>query len=156
MPAPPTQFVRGKSHRGSSPKAKESKTKVCFERDIVCLLLNYPDEPGVFPFPRGKVRSTLGRKGLIVKIHLDSEMCHSEIFREMRSVFKGPFGDDEEFPFKILQSAGMGSKSLVLPALSPTFEWTAKEVATSGGRVVYVWAQKELSTNQVCDQVKQT
>ena len=83
----------------------------------MCLPFNYPDEPGVFPFPRGKVRSSLGRQGLIGKIHLDSEMSQSEIFREIRSVFKAPFGEDEEFPFKILQSAGMGSKSLVLPAL---------------------------------------
>ena len=50
----------------------------------MCLPFNYPDKPGVFPFPRGKVRSSLGRQGLIGKIHLDSEMSQSEIFREIK------------------------------------------------------------------------
>lgn len=125
---------------------KKAKTKVSFERDIVCLPFNYPAEPGVFPFPRGKVRSSLGRQGLIGKIHFDSDMSEREIFQEIRSVFKVPFGEDDHFPFKILQSAGMGAKSLVVPALSPTYEWKAKEVANSGGRVVYIWAQRELHT----------
>lgn len=148
-PLPPTQFVRGKTvNRGSNPKPKKAKTKVSFERDIVCLPLNYPEEPGVFPFPRGKVRSSLGRQGLIGKIHLDSEMSEREIFQEIRSVFKVPFREDEQFPFKILQSAGMGAKSLVIPALSTTYEWKAKEVANSGGRVVYIWAQRELYTTE--------
>ena len=43
----------------------------------------------------------------------------------------------------------MGAKSLVVPALSPTYEWKAKEVATSGERVVYIWAQRKLHITEV-------
>ena len=45
-------------------------------------------------------------------------MSEADIFKNI----KVPFGDDAEFPFKSLQSAGMGSKSLVLPALSSTYK----------------------------------
>ena len=73
-------------------------------------------------------------------------MTQEEIFSEIRSCFKEPFDGDTEFPFKILQSAGAGSKSLILPSLSSSYEWKAKEVASSGGtRAVYIWAQKELN-----------
>ena len=144
-PVPPTQFVRSKkSKRHTSPQSKKAKAKISFDRDIICLPYNYPEKTGIFPFPRGKVRSTLGTQGLIGKFNIDSGMSENEIFSEIRSVFKLPFNGDEEFPFKILQSAGMGSKSLIVPALSSNYEWKAREVASSGGKLVYIWAQKEL------------
>ena len=72
-------------------------------------------------------------------------MSQDDIFDKIRSCFKEPFGGDMEFPFKVLQSAGAGAKSLIVPSLSPTYEWKAKEIASSGGtRAVYIWAQKEL------------
>ena len=58
------------------------------------------------------------------------------------------FGGDPTFPFIILQSAGIGAKSLIVPSLSDNYEWKAKEVANSGGtRAIYIWAQKELCSN---------
>ena len=72
-------------------------------------------------------------------------MSQDDIFDEIRSCFKEPFGGIVEFPFKVLQSAGAGAKSLIVPSLSPTYEWKAKQIAWSGGtRAVYIWAQKEL------------
>ena len=53
-------------------------------------------------------------------------MSEEKIFKEIRSVFNVPFGEDEQFPFKISQSAGMGAKSLIIPALSPMYEWKGK------------------------------
>lgn len=93
--------------------------------------------------------SDLGRQGLIGKIRLESTMSECDIFDEIRSCFKEPFGGDTVFPFTILQSAG--AKSLIVPSLSTTYEWKAKEVASSGGtRAVYIWAQKDL---RIVDQV---
>ena len=66
------------------------------------------------------------------------------IFFLRSTVFKLPFNGDEEFPFKTLQSASMGSKSLIVPALSSNYECKTREVASSGGKSVYIWAQKEL------------
>ena len=55
-PRPPTQFVRGKTvSKGDMPNLKKAKTKASFERDIVFLPFDYPEEPGVLPFPQGKV-----------------------------------------------------------------------------------------------------
>ena len=72
-------------------------------------------------------------------------MNQDEIFDEIRACFTDPFRGDVEFPFKVLQSAGAGAKSLIVPSLSPTYEWKAKEIASGGGsRAVYIWAQKEL------------
>ena len=59
-------------------------------------------------------------------------MNQDEIFDEIRACFTEPFRGDVEFPFKVLQSAGAGAKSLIVPSLSPTYEWKAKEIASSG------------------------
>ena len=136
----PTIFARGKF----SKKRKSSTLTQVYDRDIICLPFNHPNNARVFAFPRGKVRVNLGRQGLIGKIRLDSNMSEDEIFSEISSCFLHKFG--EEFSFKILQSAGVGSKSLVIPALSNNYEWKAKEVANSGGsRAIYVWALTELT-----------
>jgi len=132
---------------GSCRKASKRRAEqpTFYERDIICLPLEYPETPGIFPFPRGKIRGNLGRQGLIGKICLSSAMTQEEIFSEIRSCFKEPFGGDAEFPFKVLQSAGAGSKSLILPSLSSNYEWKAKEVSSSGGtRAIYIWAQKPI------------
>ena len=63
-------------------------------------------------------------QGLIGKVHLESEL-----FIEVRSVFKDVMGADENFPFTFLVPTGGGLKSLTKPALSSSFKWTPKEVA---------------------------
>lgn len=149
LPLPPTKYVRGRSASsgGSVMPKKRKRTPMAqvYERDIICLPLNHPRISGVFSFPRGKLRIDLGRKGLIGKIRLESFMREDEIFAKINSCFVKAFGGDDAFPFKILQSAGTGAKSLIIPSLSDNYEWKAKEVANSGGsRCIYIWAQKEL------------
>ena len=57
--------------------------------------------------------------------------------------------EDPQFPFKYLQSAGAGAKSLIVPAVGDNFQWSAKQVAQMGGsRVVYIWAQKALMVKE--------
>ena len=60
-------------------------------------------------------------------------MMEDEIFSKIRSCFDKAFGGDPTFPFIILQSAGTGAKSLIVPSLSDNYEWKAKELANSGG-----------------------
>ena len=63
-------------------------------------------------------------------------MNEVEIKAEIRSCFAKPFGDDL---FKFLQSAGIGAKSLIVPATSDSYEWKPKQVATMGGtRGIYI------------------
>ena len=67
--------------------------------------------------------------GLVGRICLTSDMSEDDIFKEIRSVFRGPMEDNEYFKFNILQSTGGSSKTLVVPALSSSYEWTASAVA---------------------------
>ena len=55
-----------------------------YERDIICLPLNYSSQSGVL-FPRAKVCTELGRQDLIGEIHLDSTMSETKIFRALWS-----------------------------------------------------------------------
>ena len=103
----------------------------------------------MFNFPRGKVRIELGKQGLIGKVCLQSWMSEDDIRAEIYSCFKKPFFEDPQFPFKYLQSAGAGAKSLIVPAVGDNFQWSAKQVAQMGGsRAVYIWAQKALMVKE--------
>ena len=129
--------------------AKKKKTVETYERDIVCLPYDHPNDSGLFAYPRGKVRTMLARNGLIGKITLHSWMDEEEIRAEICSCFSRAFGNDESFPFKFLQSAGIGARSLIVPATSDRYEWKAKQVATMGGsRGIYVWAQKPFAIKE--------
>lgn len=67
------------------------------------------------------------------------------IFAEVRSVFSSAMEHDEDFPFEFLQSAGGGTKSLIVPSRSSSFCWTAKQVVSSAGRgCIYILALEEL------------
>ena len=95
--------------------------------------MDYPRSSGVFSFPRGKLRIDLGKKGLIGKIRLESCMSEAEIFAKIISCFSKAFAGSTTFPFRILQSAGSGARSLIIPSLCDNYEWSAKVVASSGG-----------------------
>ena len=84
--------------------------------------------------------------GLIGKIHLTSEMSEDDIMREIRSVFQVPMGGDPEFPFVFLQPAGEGTRTLVIPAQSSSFKWTAQQVARLAGQknTTYILAQADM------------
>ena len=74
---------------------------------------------------------------LIGKFHISSEMSESDVFGEIRSVFKDAMQCDPTFPFKLLRSTGEGSRSLAIPPVSDTFHWTAQQVAKLGGMYLY-------------------
>ena len=73
--------------------------------------------------------------------------------REVCSVFAKPFGlsqkDIEEgrlFPFNYLQRTGAGAYSLCTPAVTQSFEWNGRQVATlsKSGGYIYVLARSAL------------
>ena len=67
------------------------------------------------------------------------------ILSEIRSVFSSAMGDKEDFSFEILQAAGGGVKSLVIPCTSAAFTWSAKQIISSSGRgYIYILAKEEL------------
>ena len=66
---------------------------------------------------------------LVGKIQLNSAMSQSEIFQEVRSVFRTPIGGDDHFQFKVLQSSVGDSRNLVIPELSSSYHWSASAVA---------------------------
>ena len=59
--------------------------------------------------------------------------------QEIRTVFQGPMGNDLNFPFTFLQGAGEGTKTLVIPSVSPNYHWTAQQVARLGGQKGYIY-----------------
>jgi len=128
----PLPSAFGKRVRGGKSKAPVPPSKRCrFERDIVCLPKAY--------------RSLLASNGLMGKIVLDSSMTEEEIMREIRSVFRKPMGFNTNFCFKVLQPAGGGSKTLTIPSLSPSYQWTASAVAGKNAKSpIYIMAVDDL------------
>ena len=83
--------------------------------------------------------------GLVGRICLTSDMSEDDIFKEIRSVFRGPMEDNEYFKFNILQSTGGSSKTLVVPALSSSYKWTASAVAPKHVKTpIYILAREPL------------
>ena len=138
----PSSFLK-REKTGSGTTATKKKFQE-WDRDIMCIPLEYARGSDV-TIPRGKLRAEFASKGLAVKIRLNSEMSENEIFAEIRSAFSVVMGNDEDFQFQILQSAGGGTKSLVVPGWSTSFLWTAKQVVATAGRgAIYILAKQEL------------
>ncbi len=82
-------------------------------------------------------------------------MSAQDICDEICHVFATPMGLEAEetkhFPFISLQRTGAGSRSLCLPAVSPTFLWNGRQVATlaKSGGFIYIIATKELPGLQI-------
>ena len=93
------------------------------------------------------MRAMLGREGLIGKVHLTSIMAIEEVEQEIRSVFRGPMGDQTTFRFKFLQATGGSSQSLSVPSVSLSFKWTAQQVAKLGNQrnTIYILAEDDLT-----------
>ena len=135
-----------------SPKRSKVKVTQVWDRDIVCLP---PSSKSKFPYPRGKYRTKLGEKGLIGKVRLASTMSVSDVENEVCSVFHVAMGGNEDFNFNFLQPTGAGSKTLTVPAVSSTFEWTAQQVAKLGSnkQAIYIIANDPLACSlesEVC------
>ena len=136
--------VKENSAKQSTVKRKCTRS-IVYERDIILLPLSYsPDSiDGKIPIPRSE-RDTLAANSLIGKITLDSSMTEDEIFDEIRDIFQGPMKNNE-FKFDILHTTGGGSKTLVIPAVSKHFRWTASSVAGKNAKTpVYILAREEL------------
>ena len=79
------------------------------------------------------------------RILLTSEMSEEYIFAEIRSVFNTPMGGKMDFQFEILQSTGGKTKTLVCPALSSTYKWTAGSLAPKNVKTpIYISLQQSL------------
>lgn len=126
-------------------KGKQKKVTVkTWSKDIVCLPVDYHSQSQELPFPRGSRRAQLAKSGLIGKVSLSSTMSEADMRAEICSVFSAAFGEENNFPFKFLQMIGGGARCLTVPCTSPTFEWTAQDVASSAGKgAVYILAEKQ-------------
>ena len=126
----------------------QKKAKIqSWDRNIMCLPSSL-NEGGEIVVPRAATRADLASKGLNGKIHLESWMTEQEVMTEIRSVFRGPMGDDPDFFFSILQSAGAGSRRLTIPSVSTSFQWNAKQVVQAAGQgFIYILAHDALATS---------
>ena len=104
-----------------------------WDRDIMCIPRSFANGNDI-TIPRGQIRSSLATRGLSGKLRLNTNMTEEEIFSEIRSVFSKVMNNDEKFKFEILQSAGGGTKTLMVPCRSSQFKWTAKQIIASAGR----------------------
>ena len=136
-------YLKRKSSGCSASKSKKRRT-ISYDRDIICLPPKYRKKEDI-PYPRGKYRSELGRKGLVGKVHLTTDMSVVEVENEIRSVFSHAMGS--ECPFQYLQPAGGGSRSLTVPSVSSSFQWSAQQVAKLGNckNTIYILAMGELN-----------
>ncbi len=133
---------------GGGGKAKKPKTISKWDRDIICLPRKFKESgDNSISYPRGRSRSMLGREGLIVKVHLTSEMTIEEVESEIRSAFSGPMGGDDDFQFTFfLQATGGSARSLSIPSVSSSFCWNAQLVAKLGNQrnTIYIIAEDKL------------
>ena len=136
-----------RSSKGGKKSHKPNKRVYTYDRDIICLpKSNSYTLDGLIKIPRKKsVRDYLASNRLIGKIRLHSEMGESAIMKEIRSVFREPMNDSCDFPFKLLQMSGGGSKTLSEPVVSSTYKWTASAVAGRNSKVpIYILASRDL------------
>ena len=139
------------SKKGKGKKPYQSQRMYTYDRDIICLPKSELGKDGLVRIPRKKsMRDFLAMNKLIGKIRLTSDMSEGAIFREIRSVFEGPMDGNPNFPFKILQTCGGGSKTLSAPVLSSSFKWTAGAVAGRNSKVpVYILAECNLIVSYI-------
>ena len=79
-----------KKGKGKTGVAQRMYTYDC---DIICLPKSQLGKDGLVRIPRKKsMRDYLAMNKLIGKIRLSSDMSEGAIFREIRSVFRWPYG----------------------------------------------------------------
>ena len=73
-------------------------------------------------------------------------MGEEEVENEIRSVFQWPMDGRDDFMFPFLQSTGVGTRTLTIPSVSASFQWTAQQVAKLGSykQAIYIIAIDEL------------
>ena len=135
--SPVTPSILGKRRRKSTVQ-KPSKV-ITWDREVVCLPKSYMDlfaSDGVLPVPRKK-KDILASFDLVGKVHLESDWTAAEVVAEIQSIFSEKLRD-ENCDFKFLQFTGTGTKSLIVPKVSASYQWTPKEVAGQADRPVTV------------------
>ena len=100
-----------------------------WDRNIICLPHTLIKDNSVISIPCGHNRSISAAKGLTGKVRFNSNMAESELMAEIRSVFRGLMGEENDFPFHILQPNGVGTKTLGIPSTSIHYQWTPREIA---------------------------
>ena len=135
----------------SLPKKRKAPKITQYNRDVMCLPSSYGDGgQKCISIPRGQQRAYLAKLGLQGKVTLSSVMCKDSIRDEIRSAFKEAMGQDSSFPFTFLQTSGYGAKTLAVPSLSSSFQWTAQEVCKlSKSSCIYILAEKRLAVEDV-------
>ena len=108
------------------PSSFMKKKPAAYDRDIICLPSDHYSSH-VIRIPWS--RESLYESGLVGRIRLTSDV----IFDEIRSVFKGPMGGNKNFKFNIFQGADGSSKTLVIPSVSCSYQWTVSGVAPCKG-----------------------
>ena len=88
---------------------------------------------------------------MIGKIRLTSEMSEDDIFAKIRSVFQVPMADNDRFLFDVLQSTGGSNKTLVIPALSSSYQWTASVIYCTKEckKKIYIFAREPLKVRKI-------
>ena len=127
--------------------SKKGKGKMyTYERDIVCLPKQFAKQEDLIGIPRKKdVRHFLAVNKLVGKIQLRSDMEETDIFDEIWSVFRVPMDHDDEFQFTILQPSGGDSRSLMVPELSHSYQWTSGAIAGRNAKTpIYILAEDQL------------
>ena len=139
-------FLKRKARGDSGGKSKKPRALTTWDRDIVCLPNECKKAESAVPYPRGNFRARLCEEGLVGKVRLTSHMSVEEVEDEIRSVFNVAMQGDPSFPFKYLQATGGGNRSLSVPSVSASFQWTAQQVAKLGNQrnVIYILAEKDL------------
>ena len=133
----------------SQSTARKAKERCLPMKGTSCAFRNNVKKGDVIQIPRkNEMRHFLAVNKLVGKILLSSDMEESEIFDEIRSVFHGPMDNDVDFSFKILQPSGGDSRSLIIPELSHSYQWSASAVAGRNGKTpIYILAEDLL---EVC------
>ena len=122
--------------------------------DVMCLPQKWCSDPGHITIPRGERRNLPGARGLIGQIKFNSSMSAQVISEEICKVFANPMDltvaeieSGQIFPFTYLLRTGAGSRTLRIPVVLETFEWSGRQfstLATSGG-MIYIMAEATLS-----------
>ena len=112
----------------------------------MCLPRQFARQGNLIDIPRKRhIRQKLAINKLVGKIQVNSSMTQSDIFMEVRSVFRTPMNSDDCFRFKVLQSSGGDSRNLVIPELSSTYRWTASAFVSKNAKIpIYILAVDDL------------
>ena len=146
----PSSFLKKVANKNVPQKSKKKKSSLLtYDRDIICLTKKFAQKNGTAMIPRCKASlEYLCRNGLKGKIRLSSAMSEEEIMEEIRSVFRRSF-NNQDFSFDILQHGGGKFKSLVVPALSSSYVWTASAVAGTSKTPIYILAHSDIGVSNI-------